>query len=249
MNEMIERATPPVLASAPDVSDVIRLMVEKNLPPDALERGFALYERMQAMDAKQKFNGAMAKFAAECPPVPRRTENAQFQVTRAGTRQNRTYASLEDIAETIRAPLAANGLSYRWTGTDVKDGRLTMECVISHVGGHSESSPVVLPVESKAGCSEQQKYGTAMEYARRYSLIQALGLTSCDPDTDGNDESGGEVISDQQTADLAAMLDELGGDHKTRFLAWLGVSALSDIPAARFNEAKAALARKLTERK
>lgn len=232
-----------------NIMAILAQAVDRGTPPETLERLMALSERISANAAKQKFNEAMAKFKAMCPPVKRRTENAQFKVTRDGVAGFRKYAALEDIEATIRGPLGECGLSYRWTDTKIDNGSMSMVCVVSHVGGHSESSPATLPVNSNAGCSEAQKYGAAMTYAQRYSLIQALGLTTCDEDSDGNEPPpASDPISDDQLANLQALIDDIGTINMPVFLSYIGVKALADIPAVKFKWVVSELERKRKQR-
>lgn len=218
--------------------------IDANVPADTLERLMALYERSQAIKAAQEFAVSMARFKSICPPVPRRTENIQFKVSRNGQQVARKYAALEDIEATIRGPLGECGLSFRWTGVKIEGTQLSMECVVSHTGGHSVSSPVTLPVTSSAGCSEAQKYGAAMTYAQRFSLIQALGLTTCEEDADGNGppQDYERVSVDQATA-IDAALTSVGGD-RGKMLAYLQVEKISDIPAAKYKQVMASIERK-----
>lgn len=234
---------PETMPQATNILAVIDRAVASKTDPATMERMFALYERMEAMRARKEFAEAMSAFKADCPPIPRRTENAQFKVTRDGVTRARRYAALEDIEATIREPLGKHGLSFRWGETKVADGILTMACVVSHVGGHSESSAVSLPIDSKAGCSDQQKTGAAMTYAQRYSLVQALGLTSCDEDDDGNDLNAGPKITPHDADKLDTLIENVGA-NRDAFLKFMGVASLADIPAARFSEAVAALERK-----
>lgn len=217
---------------------------------DALERLVALDERMSARRAAQEFAEAMARFKHTCPAVPRRTENAQFKVTRNGTQQARRYATLEDIEATVRGPLASCGLSFRWGDSRMEGGNMTLACVVSHVGGHSVSASVTLPVESRAGCSEAQKYGAVMTYAQRYSLIQALGLTTCDEDTDGAENPAPEEkITPNQVDVLIALLEQRPPGSLDRLLAWTseqwGAKTLDGIPAAQFEWLRADLEKKI----
>ena len=232
----------------PSIASIIAQGVQEKMPVETMQKLMELYERMNAVSARKQFTEAMSGFRAECPPIPRRTENTQFSVTRNGVKSNRKYASLEDIEATIREPLGKHGLSFRWGDMTVTGTTMTLACIVSHVGGHSESSSVAMPVESRAGCSEQQKYGAAMTYAQRFSLIQALGLTSCDEDTDGNENP--EKITESQAANLQAALDSLSGDAKKRattlagFLKFMDVERLSDIRLSRYGEAVAAIEKK-----
>lgn len=232
---------PPTANGEQGIAAILDRAVQTGMSPESLEKIVALYERMADRLAAQKFTEAMGKFKAICPPIPRRTENNQFQVTRDGVRQARRYASLEDIERTIRKPLADAGLSFRWGSATIANGMLSIACIVSH-GSHSEESVASIPIESKAGASDQQKYGTAMTYAQRYSLIAALGLTTCDEDTDGNAGPENYINTEQQTT-IREMLKTTGADEG-RFLKWLGVDAVGVIPVSRFAEAVAALMRK-----
>jgi hypothetical protein len=155
------------------------------------------------------------------------------------------YASLDDIAATIRKPLGEHGFSYRWSDAIVEPGKLTLSCVVSHAGGHSKSSSITLPTESKAGCSEAQKVGAILTYAQRYSLINALGLTSCDEDTDGNAEATAETISEADLLSLEVALDSITPPvDVAKFREYMGVQRLADIPASKVRQAFDAIARR-----
>jgi len=223
------------------MSPLLHLAIEKGVPVETLAKLVELHERMAAREAARAFADAMARFKTTCPPIPRRSENAQFSVTRNGVKVVRRYASLDDIEATIRKPATDCGLSFRWGDARVENGSLTMACVVSHVGGHSESSAVTLPLESRAGCSEAQKFGAVMTYAQRYSLVHAFGLTSCDEDSDGNDGPVAYVDAEQIGA-LEALVEKCPPGTLDRMLRYVGVSAIEEIPAARFE----ALARDLT---
>lgn len=230
--------------TASSVIDILNRAVSSGLPPEALEKIVALTERVLDREASQKFYAAKAQFSADCPPIPRRTENTQFQVSRNGTRQNRLYASLEDIEATIAKPLASNLLSYGWGTITVQDKYIIMPCIISHAGGHSITSAAPMPFESKAGCSEQQKMFAAFTYAKRCSLIHALGLKSCDPDNDGNEDAEtGQKISEADLLALEVALDDAKADV-AKFKQWAKVERLSDIPASMVRAAFEAVARR-----
>lgn len=223
----ISEAAPVSLLSIMD-----RAIAEK-MAPESLEKLFALYERMEAGVARKAFFAAMAEFKRTCPPVPRRTENPQFKVTRNGAPGVRKFASLEDIGATVGPHLSANGLSYDWGDSIISENGkyLTISCIVSHTGGHEKSSSSTVPIESKAGCSEQQKVGSAESYAMRYSLIKALGLTTRDEDADGNDPEQAETITASQAADLEVECDELGVDP-SRILTFATVDSFEQIPVS-----------------
>ena len=235
---------PSKLAAAPTIEMMMQSALDAGRTPDELKELFALYERMQDRQAEQAFNVALAKFQSECPPVKRRSENAQFMVSVNGQQRPRRYASLDDIAAAIRGPLANNGLSYTWGDSEEKDGKLRTPCLLSHVAGHTRSVSVAFPTESKAGASAQQKCGAVMSYAQRYSLIAALGLTSCDDDVDGADASDPvDPITEEQAIQISELIESKGSDP-ARFKDYYGIKKFGELPGNKFDEAVALLQRK-----
>lgn len=90
------------------------------------------------------------------------------------------YADLSSVVEAIRDPLAANGLSYVQIAHDAENSA-KIETVILHSSGEWFSCGWVSVPVSKA---DAQGFGSAMTYARRYSLSAAFGVAP--EDDDGN---------------------------------------------------------------
>lgn len=90
------------------------------------------------------------------------------------------YADLSSVVEAIRAPLATNGLSYVQVVHDAEGGA-KIETLILHSSGEWLSCGAVSVPVSKA---DAQGFGSAMTYARRYSLSAAFGVAP--EDDDGN---------------------------------------------------------------
>jgi imidazole glycerol phosphate synthase subunit HisF len=119
---------------------------------------------------------ALAKFNALCGPIVKDASNPFFKSK---------YATLDAIQEHIRKPLAEAGLVVtqptRWV-----DGQAIVVSTVYHVEtGESLYSefPVVV------GKHTAQDYGSAVTYAKRYSLTGLLNLIVCDEDDDGNKAS------------------------------------------------------------
>lgn len=244
-------SAPSELATVPATPEsILQQAIAAKMDPTSMEKLYDLFRQMKADAARAAFSQAMSRFKSTCPAIPRRTPNPQFKaVDRNGVSRVRMFASLEDIGHTVRAPLAECGLSYRWGDAKIDAGVLTVPCIISHEGGHSESSSVPIVTESKAGCSDQQKFGIAQTYAMRYSLIAALGLTTCDEDDDGNmPADAGETITEEQAANLELAVQGVGGDVK-RFLKMLGVEKFTLIPLSKYGPALAAVDKKRREAK
>lgn len=129
------------------------------------------------------------------------------------------YASLPNVLEAIRDPLAESGLVF----TQHPDGE-HLTTILIHVesGEFLESSYLVRPIpeytkeKDKEGNvlfrSEYyitpQAIGSAITYARRYALSAILGL-NIDDDDDGNDGSGRkEPQNDPAPTDARPWLNE-----------------------------------------
>ena len=119
---------------------------------------------------------ALAGFHATCGPVIKTSDNPFFKSR---------YASLEAIQEHVRKPLQLNGLVVTQTNK-VSEGQAIVVSTVWHVeSGESLYSefPVVV------GKHTAQDYGSAVTYAKRYSLTGLLNLTISDEDDDGNKAS------------------------------------------------------------
>lgn len=224
-----------IVRGMPDVpiGAVLHLAIEKGITPEGLEKLVALHERMAARSAAQEFAQSMAAFQSECPSI-RKESTAQI-ATRSGGSYSYKFAELDTIARTIQPLMNKHGLSYTWDST-MNGGTLECTCTVRHVNGHSVTAKFACPTDSASAMSNQQKNAAALTYARRQSLIQVLGLTTCDPDTDGAGSAAGSKISESQAANIDHVIDEVGVD-RVRFLAYFGVQSLEDIPASRFGEA------------
>ena len=90
------------------------------------------------------------------------------------------YATLDTIWETIRKPLSENGLSVSQT-MNLAGEKSILETTLYHTSGEWISgTQLVNPVKD-----DPQSLGSAISYARRYSLSALLGIVS-DEDDDAN---------------------------------------------------------------
>lgn len=229
----------PVLAPS-ETRDLLKAAIEKG-GVDAIERVAALYERSEARAAARSYHGAMTRFSAAMRPIEK-TAQANI-VSKTGAKFGYTYAPLDTIARAISEPLKDAGLSYTWD-SEFKEGMISVICTVRHIDGHTQTATFTCPTESPAGMSAQQKVAAALTFGRRQSLVQALGLSSCDADSDGaNPPSGGEVISDKEAADLDCLIGEVDADC-VKFLTWLKVDSIQEIQKSDYLRAVRALEQK-----
>jgi len=226
------------LAPSGDFAPLLRLAVEKDLDVDKLARLVEMQERAMERDARAQFFDAMSEFQRKCPPI-RKTSAAR--TSPEGGKILYTFAALDEIARTINPILAGVGLSYSWDSTvtgDDKGASLVCVCTVRHKAGHTVTATFGCPVAGTNMMSGAQKAASALTYARRQSLVQALGLTTTDDDDDGRDggASDGTPVSDDQALNLHELIDAVGAD-RAKFLAFFKVADLGQIPAARYGEA------------
>lgn len=98
------------------------------------------------------------------------------------------YADLAAIFDAVRKPLADNGLIVTQT-TEIRDGGFVLVTMLAHSSGQWIKSEYPLPANGRP-----QEIGSALTYARRYSLSAITGIAA-DEDDDANaaQDSGQKV--------------------------------------------------------
>jgi len=88
------------------------------------------------------------------------------------------YADLSAVVDAVKPALAEHGLWFRQI-THPAEGGVCVETVIHHASGQSLGcGPLFVP----ANKHDAQGYGSALTYARRYSLMAAFGVPAEDDD-------------------------------------------------------------------
>lgn len=91
------------------------------------------------------------------------------------------YADLSSVTDAIKKPLNDNGLSYSQIIHKL-DGGVGVETIIIHESGETFSNGVTFVPSPK---NDPHGYGSAMTYARRYSLSSCFGVIQEDDDANG----------------------------------------------------------------
>jgi hypothetical protein len=104
------------------------------------------------------------------------------------------YADLASVVEAVTPSLNANGIAFMQRSIP-SEGGVTIETVFIHVSGETMSGgPFHVPVQKK----DAQGYGSALTYARRYSLMAATGIAP--EDDDGNAASASKPVYKPEAA-------------------------------------------------
>jgi len=153
---------------------------------ETIEKMMDLQERNDKYEAEKQFTEAMNQFRAKCPSIEK---------TKSG--HNCKYAGLAETIDTIKQTEADCGLSHRWTTGKDADGLVLVTCIVSHVGGHAESTTLSGEPDTTGSKNSAQAIGSIVAYLQRYTLFATLGIAAGDEDTDGH------------TVNLAALQDAI----------------------------------------
>ncbi len=165
-----------------EVSNFITQAIGANTPVETMEKLFALHREAKADFAREQFVAALSLFQKEIPVIKKNKKvlNKDARTVRY------QYASLDSIAEQIKNAMAANGLSYTWE-VENKPDFIKATCTITHKFGHHQTSSFEVPIGGDQYMTKPQAFASALTYAKRYSLCNALGLSTADEDTDATD--------------------------------------------------------------
>lgn len=248
--EVIDRPATPMEPARENTALTPPEMLARALSAGAditvLERLMNLQERWEAAQARKAFDAALSEAKAEFPTI---VKNNAVDYHSGRGRVNYRYEDLGSISRAIDPILAKHGLTYRWQTAN--DGRMvTITCVIAHKDGHSEATSLSAQVDDSGSKNAIQALGSATTYLQRYTLKAALGLAvSADDDAQSvqrRDESPAAAtqadgyITDAQADEIANLLIEVGVDIE-RFLQYMKVESISDIPASEYKRAITAL--------
>jgi hypothetical protein len=173
-----------------DPQALIAKALEEKVPVETLERLVQLAKDIRAITAEEAFNKAIAEFQRKCPPI-KKTKTGYIT-----DRATYKYADLSEIEPTI-APLCGQlGLSHSWENMPCAPGEVKVNCRISHELGHSRwSGPVTIPYTVSGRMNSGQTVGSALTYAKRYSLTMGLGISPEDDDDAGGTDGRGKTAA------------------------------------------------------
>jgi len=130
---------------------------------------------------------ALIKAKAEFQPIEKDKLNPHFKTK---------YASLDSVLDAVTPALCKHGLVIV---QPLQSGRV-LNTHLYHESGEVMTSMFELP-----DISDIQKIGSALTYARRYSVCALLGITA-DEDNDGNAGKGGDKpVSNAKPANQSAL--------------------------------------------
>lgn len=89
------------------------------------------------------------------------------------------YSSYENMIKVLNPLLSKYGFSYRFDVKAVDGNTIEMVCFLKHIGGHTESASIFLPLEVDY-LSKVHSIGALLSYGKRYLLSLLLGIAAED---------------------------------------------------------------------
>lgn len=210
------------------LSMIERIAALPEVPVERIEQMFSLYTKMDAERARRAYH---ASFAEMQPALP--------QIERKGKSHNGKFARWEDVSAGVMPVLAkfGFGLSFRISEAP---GKVIVKCILSHSQGHSEETEHPFPYDTSGSKNAIQSIGSAASYGKRYTASSMLGIATRDEDDDGNAAERGPTITEDQQIELRDII-EAKSLSEPNFCKYMKVAKLSELPAAKFCEAKTQL--------
>jgi hypothetical protein len=193
-----------------------------------MEKLLEMFERISAKKSETEFNTGMTECQKAMRPVVAKEENSQT---------HSKYASYADLDKALRPIYTANGFAISYdTADSPKADHIRVLAYVTR-GGYSRSYQVDMPADGKGAkggdvMTKTHAAGAAMSYGMRYLLKMIFNVSVGEDDKDGNEPTEG--ITESQVADLEALISETSSD-RTKFLKYLKVKSLADIPAANYS--------------
>ena len=159
-----------------------------------LEQLIMLQERVADREARRQFADAMNSLQEEMPQVTKDRLNPH-------TRSR--YATYEEVDRVIRPFYVRHGFSTSFR-TSTHGGRIRVQCVVKHVGGHEEddheleSGPDLTGSKGQTNKTEVQGIGSIVSYLKRYTLMAAFGVAIKDDETEDDGARGGDMRSEAE---------------------------------------------------
>ena len=145
------------------------------------------------------------------------------------------YATLASIIAAVRPALTANGIAYVQRVLPSEVG-VAVETVFHGHGHELPTGAVVVPVDKRSA----QGIGSALTYARRFSLSMACGIAADDDDDGGSAEKDAppkpSAISVEQRDELLTAI-EAARMTAEKFCTAYGIGSVADLPASRYDDA------------
>jgi len=186
-------------------------------------------EKTNEATKETKVEETKAELYAALAKAQETMSNAKFNKTNPHFRNN--YADLASIMDACRKPLSKNGLCILQIIKTDETGQMHLITRLAHSSGQFIESSFILRAEKNT----IQGLGSAITYAKRYSLSSLLGVVA-DDDDDAEIASKEEAqfITPEQVKELSTQFTKLKNGDRAIVIKAIGTGNLSLIKADKY---------------
>ena len=232
---------------ADDLLILARAAANPNVDPAKMQ---ALREIMKDIRQERREEAFTRDFIAMQAELPEINKDGRIVIDPKETARNKKrqvtpFSTFENIHR-ITMPICRGHGFVMWHEVDVgKEGTgVIVRSFLKHTAGHQTTSAIPLILDTTGSKNNNQGAGSSISYGKRYNTIALLNIISKSPtdaDLDGAVEIG--TVSAEQLETIRALIVDSGADIP-RFCKHMNVESIEQIPAARFDDAIAALEKK-----
>jgi hypothetical protein len=187
------------VAPTQEKRDILRIVAERGASPEEVGKWMDLEIRKDTEAARRAFFQSVVEFQHRMPMVAKGDDN-----------NGRRYAKLERVWNKAHPIMAQCGLAVIWRKFTMNEqtNMCHLEGILTHAAGHYEELVRDMPLPDEVRSQNKcQRAGAANSYAKRYAVLDALGIV-CGEDTDGGAPRG--ELSDEDTANLRELCEAAG---------------------------------------
>lgn len=212
-----------------DPMQMIATLIEKGVSVADMKDLFELQRRWEEQQAALAYAAAVTEFQLRCPSITKR------RTADIAGKFSYQYASYDDIDFEVRPLLNECGLVVSFSSQLIPAAKaMEIICTIRH-GTYATEHKMTVPIPAGA-MNDAQAYGSALQYAKRYSFTAALNIVVTDADDDAQ-RAKLTTVTDEELTVLRGLIEEKRVVVE-RFLAWAGIEKLEDMSRDAFKKAK-----------
>ena len=223
------------------MDSIMALAKDKDFDASKLQLMQQMFFTQQDREREAAFAKDFVSAQGEMPKIPKRGFNAHTKSK---------YEFLEDVVDFTTPVMEKWGFGISFGEYEsAQPNCIGISATLFHKDGHTKDFKYDCPIDAVGTNNSRNKTdvhakGSAISYGRRYLTKMIWNLSTGDDD-DGNAANARLVqkITEEQVAELEALIQDVGADKKL-FLQYLKCSSLSDIPAVKFKAAVEALEKK-----
>lgn len=175
---------------------LIELASREDVDTNKLKELIELQERMEDKQAKKLFQSALAGFQKDCPII-KRIKKVDFKA-KSGNHTKYDYAPLDEIVHIIKPVLARYELSFTFDIANPIEKQSTIITTIYHSSGYEKDFTYFFnPLHDDTRMNQSQRAKSAVTYAKRAALENALGIVTAGEDDDAKRAIDTPVTSEQ----------------------------------------------------